>query len=86
MPCPSIPGCSGLPGFLGALFLARGSPWLLLAMPVWIGLDAIYIVLQEKLFFARMFGAEYEAYQRAVPMLVPTRRSVRECAQTMFRR
>ena len=79
------PGVLWLAGFLIALFLARGSRWLLLAVPVWIGLDTLYVVLQEKLYFVRMFGAEYVAYQRSVPMLIPTVRSMRECARTIFR-
>ncbi len=80
------PGVLWLSGFLLALVLAHGSLWLLLAVPVWIGLDILYVVLQERLFFVRMFGAEYLAYQRSVPMLLPTARSVRECARTIFRR
>jgi protein-S-isoprenylcysteine O-methyltransferase Ste14 len=80
------PGVLWLGGFLAALFLARGSWALLLAVPVWVALDVLYVVLQEKFFFLQMFGAEYEAYQRVVPMLVPTSRSVRECMRTLLRR
>jgi protein-S-isoprenylcysteine O-methyltransferase Ste14 len=79
------PGVLWLAGLIAALFLGTGSLVLLVAMPVWVGLDALYVVLQEKLFFMRMFGADYGAYQRAVPMLVPTTHSMRECARTLFR-
>lgn len=80
------PGVLWLAGLLAALFFAGGSRLLLLAAPIWIGLDTLYVVLQERLFFPRMFGADYGAYQRAVPMLLPNARSMRRCAQTMFRR
>lgn len=80
------PGVLWLAFLLAGVFLASGSPWVLAALPVWVGLDAAYVVLQEKLFFIRMFGADYRAYQRTVPMLIPTARSVRECARTLFNR
>jgi protein-S-isoprenylcysteine O-methyltransferase Ste14 len=80
------PGVLWLAGFLGGMLLGTGSRPLLIAIPLWIGLDAVYVVLQEKLFFGRMFGAEYASYQRSVPMLFPTSQSIHECARTMFRR
>jgi len=80
------PGVLWLAGLLVALFLATGSRLLLIAIPLWVGLDALWVALQEKLYFVRMFGAEYESYRRAVPMLVPTPRSIRECVHTVFRR
>jgi protein-S-isoprenylcysteine O-methyltransferase Ste14 len=80
------PGVLWLTGLLAALFFSGGSRLLLLAMPIWLGLDTLYVILQDRLFFPRMFGADYEAYQREVPMLVPNARSVRRCAQTIFRR
>jgi protein-S-isoprenylcysteine O-methyltransferase Ste14 len=80
------PGVLWLGGFLISLFLSSGSWRLLLAIPVWMALDVLWVVLQEKLFFMRIFGAEYEAYQREVPMLIPSSQSIRECARTIFRR
>jgi protein-S-isoprenylcysteine O-methyltransferase Ste14 len=79
------PGVIWLAGLLAALVLATGSLMLLVALPVWIALDVLYVVLQERLFFPRMFGPDYAAYQAAVPLLVPTPRSIRECARTIFR-
>lgn len=79
------PGVLWLAGFLAGMILATGSRALLIALPLWVGLDALYVVLQEKLFFPRMFGAAYADYQHSVPMLVPTPRSIRECARTVFR-
>jgi protein-S-isoprenylcysteine O-methyltransferase Ste14 len=80
------PGVLWLTGLLATLFFADGSTLLLLATPIWIGLDTLYVVVQDRLFFPRMFGADYAAYQREVPMLLPTARSVRRCARTIFRR
>jgi protein-S-isoprenylcysteine O-methyltransferase Ste14 len=80
------PGVLWFAGLLVSLFLADGSLRLLLAIPIWVGLDAAYVVAQDRVFFPLMFGAEYKAYQREVPMLVPTRRSIRRCARTIFRR
>jgi protein-S-isoprenylcysteine O-methyltransferase Ste14 len=69
---------------LAGLFLGTGAMWLLPAILVWTGLDVLYIVLQEKLFFVPMFGTAYKEYQGKVPMLIPTSRSVRECVRTIF--
>jgi protein-S-isoprenylcysteine O-methyltransferase Ste14 len=78
------PGVLWLTGLLTGVFLVRGSLWLLAALVVWGGMDVLYVALQERLFFVRMFGSEYEQYQRSVPMLVPTSRSARACARTIF--
>jgi protein-S-isoprenylcysteine O-methyltransferase Ste14 len=80
------PGVLWFAGLLAAFLLARGTRWLLLAAPVWIALDALLAVLQERLFLVRVFGRGYQAYQRTVPMFLPTPRSLRACAQTIFRR
>jgi protein-S-isoprenylcysteine O-methyltransferase Ste14 len=79
------PGVVWLAGLLAGVFLARRSLWQLLALPVWVGLDVLYVVLQEKLYFVKMFGSEYSDYQKRVPMLIPSGRSIGECARTIFR-
>jgi protein-S-isoprenylcysteine O-methyltransferase Ste14 len=80
------PGVLWLALLVAGVFLASGSPWVLAALPIWVGLDVLYVVLQEKLFFIPLFGADYRKYQRSVPMLIPTYRSARECARTLFKR
>ena len=80
------PGVLWLAGLLAGVFLASGSLWMLAALPLWIGLDVLYVVLQERLYFVRIFGDEYRQYQCTVPMLVPTSHSVGECARTIFGR
>ena len=79
------PGVWWFAGLLVSVSLADGSRWLLLATPVWVVLDALYVVAQDRVFFPRMFGPEYEAYRRDVPFLLPTARSFRRCTQTVFR-
>ena len=74
-----------LAGLLIGLFLSGGSLLLLAAFPLWVGLDIVYVLLQEKLFFPAMFAPDYERYQESVPMLIPTARSLRACAATIFR-
>ena len=44
------PGVLWFSAMLAALFLARGSTWLLLAAPVWISLDVLYAVLPGETF------------------------------------
>jgi len=80
------PGVLWLSGFLICLFFATGSIELLAAMPLWIALDTAYVVLQEKIFFDRLFGDDYAAYRRSVPMLFPTAASIGRCARTVFRK
>ena len=58
-----------------SLFLVSGSSLLLIAAPVWILLDIIMVVIQDKFVFVRMFPG-YEEYQQETPMLVPNRRSI----------
>jgi protein-S-isoprenylcysteine O-methyltransferase Ste14 len=80
------PGVLWLAALLVGAFLGSGSRWVLAALPVWFGLDVLYVVLQEKLFFVKLFGADYREYQGRVPMVIPTSRSARECARTLFKR
>ncbi|HEB29248.1 MAG TPA: hypothetical protein ENI15_00020 [Spirochaetes bacterium] len=69
--------------FLSGLFLMTGSKTLLFALPVWSAVDIIYIVLQERFIFIKMFGEEYREYQQEVPILIPTRKSIKRCVSTL---
>ncbi len=60
---------------LGSLLLLTRSELLLVALPVWVLLDVVWAVLQERLHLTRVFP-EYATYQRTTPMLIPNRRSV----------
>ena len=78
------PGVLWQAGLLAGLFAATGSLRLLAAFPVWTGLNALYVLLQERLVFGHLFGEEYRRYQQAVPMLLPTRASLGRCLRTLF--
>ena len=69
--------------FLSGLFLMTGSKTLLIALPVWSAADIIYVILQEKFIFIEMFGEEYRKYQKEVPILIPTIKSIKRCITTL---
>ena len=58
-----------------SLVLVSRSSLLLIASPVWILLDILLAVVQDRFFFGRMFDG-YDSYRRETPMLVPNRRSI----------
>jgi protein-S-isoprenylcysteine O-methyltransferase Ste14 len=58
-----------------ALVLASGSSLMLIAAPIWVGLDVILVAIQDRFFFGKMF-ADYDSYRRRTPMLIPNRRSL----------
>lgn len=68
--------------FLLALFLATGSTTLLVAAPVWTLMNILYVVIQERFFFEKMFPG-YREYRRQTPMLIPTRQSISRCLKTL---
>jgi len=70
--------------FLLALVLVSRSRLLLFAMPVWLFMDVLYVWVQERFFFGRMFP-HYGQYQEETPMLIPTRGSIARCIKTMKR-
>lgn len=58
-----------------SLVLVSKSSLLLIATPIWILLDILLVVVQDKFFFGRMFEG-YDSYRRETPMLLPNRKSV----------
>ncbi len=61
--------------FFYSLYL--GSGIMLLACIIWTLLDVIYVILQEKYFFAKNF-LDYGEYQKITPMLIPNIKSIKE--------
>lgn len=76
------PGVLWLVVCLIGMFLATGTKLLLVAIPVWVLMDVIYVVIQDRYYFPRQFGKAYDDYRRSVPMLIPTVKSTRRCIQT----
>lgn len=62
------------------LILASGVKLLLVGASVWVFMDIIWVWLQEK-YLAQTYP-EYENYKMEVPMLIPTRSSIRRCFYT----
>jgi len=60
--------------FLLALLLISKSRLLLTALPIWVFMDVLYVVIQDKFYFPHMFPG-YGEYKKETPMLIPTRRS-----------
>ena len=58
-----------------SLILVSRSSLLLIASPVWILLNILLVVIEDKFVFGRMFKG-YDSYRRETPMLVPNRRSI----------
>ncbi|MFW6137918.1 MAG: methyltransferase family protein [Spirochaetota bacterium] len=79
------PGVLWFTGFLAGLFFISGSKTLLIAIPVWVGMDVLYVFIQEKYFFIKLFGDEYSKYQKEAPMLIPTSQSIRKCIKTFMK-
>ncbi|MBI4267785.1 MAG: hypothetical protein HY662_03265 [Chloroflexi bacterium] len=61
---------------LGSLLLISRSSELLFAVPLFILLDILLVVLQDRFFFARMFP-DYDSYRKTTPMLIPNWQSIR---------
>ena len=59
-----------------SLVLVSKSSGLLTAVPVFIFLDVLLVIIQDKLFFTRMFR-DYARYQQVTPMLIPNRQSIK---------
>ena len=58
-----------------SLVLVSKSSLLLIAAPIWILLDILLVIIQDKFFFSQMFDG-YDSYRKETPMLVPNRRSI----------
>ncbi len=64
-----------------SLILVSRSSLLLIASLIWILLNIVLIIVQDKFFFGRMF-AGYDQYRKETPMLLPNRKSIGACIRT----
>ena len=69
------PWLYGFSLFMLSLILVSRSSLMLIAAPIWITLDILLVVIQDRFFLGRMFPG-YKKYRQATPMLVPSRKSV----------
>lgn len=58
-----------------------GSTEILLAGLVWSAVNIIYVILQEKLIFIKIFKG-YDDYKKLTPMLLPTTKSIKRFIET----
>ena len=65
-----------------ALMGVSRSKLLLIAAPLWFLLDVLWVWIQERFYFSRMFPG-YEQYKQETPMLIPTRESIVKCVKTL---
>ena len=68
------PGILWFPLFMLSLIPISRSSLLLIAAPIFVGLDIVLVVIQDKFVFGRMFEG-YKNYQRETPMLLPNKKS-----------
>jgi protein-S-isoprenylcysteine O-methyltransferase Ste14 len=78
------PGVLWLFLFLVGVLLITGSRMLFYTIPVLVTMDIVYVVIQEKYYFIKIFGEDYKAYQKNVPMLFPSVHSMKRCVSTFF--
>lgn len=76
------PGISWYALTLVSLIFISQSKLLLIASPIWLAMDILHVVIQDKFFFGKMF-AGYEDYRRETPFLIPNRRSINACLRTL---
>jgi protein-S-isoprenylcysteine O-methyltransferase Ste14 len=76
------PGVLWFAVLMPSLAVVSGSRLALLATPVWVAADVLYAWVQDRYLFPAMFPG-YEEYRQVVPMLTPTRASLRRCLRTI---
>ncbi len=69
------PWLYGFSLFMLSLILVSRSSLMLIAAPIWITLDILLVVIQDRFFFGKMFPG-YSRYRQQTPMLVPNKKSV----------
>jgi len=65
-----------------SLILVSKSSLLLMAAPIFILLNIVLVIVQDKFLFIRMF-AGYDRYRKETPMLLPNRKSISACIRTI---
>jgi protein-S-isoprenylcysteine O-methyltransferase Ste14 len=79
------PGVLWLFGLHASLVLVSGSTLLLVALPFWTAANLALVIVEDRVFFPRIFGDAYLRYQQSAPFLIPNRTSAREALATLSR-
>jgi len=79
------PGVLWLGLFYISLALIFPSTTMFIAIIVWLIMDVILVILQDSIFFPRMFPG-YDNYKKRTPFLIPTRQSISACLKTIHAR
>jgi protein-S-isoprenylcysteine O-methyltransferase Ste14 len=80
------PGVIWSTGWLLSTVLISKSLVLAAAVPFWIAANVGCVYLGEKFNLEKAFGEEYKEYQRATPMLIPTKTSILRFIRAPFSR
>lgn len=72
------PGVHWFTVFIFSLVLVTKSSLLIIAAPVFIILDIVLVIVQDRIIFGRMFP-DYDKYRQETPMLLPNRQSIKAC-------
>ena len=78
------PGVYWVTSFFFSLVLISNSRLMLIAAPIFVVLNIVLVIVQDKYFFPKMFEG-YDKYQQETPILVPNRRSVRAFINSLKR-
>ena len=70
------PGVYPVASFFFSLVLISKSSSMLIAAPIFVFLNTVFVIIEDKYFFVKMFDG-YDRYQKETPMLVPNRRSIK---------
>ncbi len=67
---------------LTGLFISSGSKAMLVAIPIWGGMDILYAHIQDRYFFVKLFGDDYKRYRETTPEFIPTLKSIKKACKT----
>jgi len=75
------PGVLWFAWLMVGITLVSGSKLMLIGGPVWLAADVIYVLVQDRYLFVKMFPG-YEDYRRETPMLIPSKKSIGACLKS----
>jgi protein-S-isoprenylcysteine O-methyltransferase Ste14 len=76
------PGVLWFTGFYLFIALALNIPLLLTAAIIFSSLNILYVIFQDQWTFMKVFD-DYEQYQIETPFLIPNRKSIKRCFETL---